>query len=349
MILKLNAIDTLFFGSGKPFTMEETSMTDSIFPPTPETIFSFLRSCYFKTNMKDYSVFLKRIIDKSITDPTINLKLNDCGLLMEDENKIERIFPIPQDLMDDKSNNSIRCLKLKKTDELIISNYPENFKYKLTYEGDHKIRDFDAATYITGLDMINYFNCNYEDIKPVDLKKLIQIEPKIGIRRNRNDLDDKLLYRLNMHRLQSKGHEISLYVDFDGINFNIDINRLGGEGKLVFINKMDLENKINNRSGIEKDQICRMYLASPMILKNDFSDIMKDQAELLTGVVGKKLFIGGWDAAMNKPKPTIKAIPAGSVFYFKALIKIDSFPAHVGENTEKGYGKVYFSKINSNI
>ena len=197
---------------------------------------------------------------------------------------------------------------------------------------------------------MKYFRGDY-DFKPINLEKENKIltEPKIGIRRNRIELDDKLLYRLNMHRLESKDDIISFFVDFNGLEFDTDINRLGGEGKLAFIEKLEYDSSFTSNLVIDADQIFKMYLSSHLILKNDFSELLRGQALLLTGVVGQKVFIGGWDAARKEPKKTVKAIAAGSVLYFKAIKKIDTFPSHIGENNEKGYGRVYFSKVISNL
>ena len=41
--------------------------------------------------------------------------------------------------------------------------------------------------------------------------------------------------------------------------------------------------------------------------------------ELITAAVGKLISIGGWDMKKNTPKPTRRAVPAGSVYYFKIL------------------------------
>ena len=39
--------------------------------------------------------------------------------------------------------------------------------------------------------------------------------------------------------------------------------------------------------------------------------------KLITAAVGKPIPVGGWDMAKGKAKPTYRAVPAGSVYYFE--------------------------------
>ncbi|MEN3045343.1 MAG: type III-B CRISPR module-associated Cmr3 family protein, partial [Candidatus Hydrothermales bacterium] len=51
-------------------------------------------------------------------------------------------------------------------------------------------------------------------------------------------------------------------------------------------------------------------------LIGDFEGI---QLKLIACVVGKYVRVGGWDIARGEPKPMYKAVPAGSVYYFRVL------------------------------
>ncbi|MCS7299876.1 MAG: type III-B CRISPR module-associated Cmr3 family protein, partial [Spirochaetia bacterium] len=43
------------------------------------------------------------------------------------------------------------------------------------------------------------------------------------------------------------------------------------------------------------------------------------RVELIYCVIGKYQRIGGWDMEKREPKPMKKAVPVGSVYYFKVL------------------------------
>jgi len=75
----------------------------------------------------------------------------------------------------------------------------------------------------------------------------------------------------------------------------------------------------------------KLYLASPAIFANGWlPDFITDrtklegkidglQIRLVTAAVGKPLAIGGWDLAKRAPKPLLKAVPPGSVYFFELL------------------------------
>ncbi|HEC25711.1 MAG TPA: hypothetical protein ENI54_06865, partial [bacterium] len=53
MIVEIDALDTLFFRDGKPFTMAENRWADTVFPPFPSVIYGALRSAYFANHIEE--------------------------------------------------------------------------------------------------------------------------------------------------------------------------------------------------------------------------------------------------------------------------------------------------------
>jgi len=70
------------------------------------------------------------------------------------------------------------------------------------------------------------------------------------------------------------------------------------------------------------------------------------QAELLASCVGSPISVSGWDAVDNHPKPTLKAVAAGAVYWFlcedsetaNQLIKKIHWQPRSDMFGEKGYG-----------
>lgn len=68
--------------------------------------------------------------------------------------------------------------------------------------------------------------------------------------------------------------------------------------------------------------------------------------KLTTAAVGKPIPVGGWDMKKGKAKPTYRAVPAGSVYYFELKDKnrIDDLIAAFhyqnisDERSEEGFG-----------
>lgn len=76
----------------------------------------------------------------------------------------------------------------------------------------------------------------------------------------------------------------------------------------------------------------KLYLASPAIFNNgwypDFLGLVDGELigeidnlrfRLISAVVNKPQTISGWNVAEKKPRPVVKAVPAGSVYYFELM------------------------------
>lgn len=334
----ITAADTLFFGSGRPFTMSEDSWTLGIFPPYPETLYSFLRGSFFLDQMDEYKKAGKDI------DPTSGLVLENFGIIMEVGQITEKLYPLPLDLVKNINTEKSEILILKKNE--LISNRMD-LTCKLISSAHSTTRNFGTSFYLRETDFINYLNEYYEDLTPFNLESLLTGEPKIGIRRNRKNQKDKALYRINLTRLETEKSQIKLWLQYDGIAINIDKNRLGGEAKMVFLDKAEEESNLQTTFCCPEGSLVRMYVATPAIFEEGWEPPSTDGLELLTAVVGKPHFIGGFDAKLHQPKPTKKVVPAGSVYYFKAIKDID-LPTKIGGDTRKGYGNVIYTILNLN-
>lgn len=336
--IKISAVDNLFFGTGRPFTMGEDSWTTGIFPPTPETIYGFLRACYFLDKMQE----LKKA-NVSGADNTLNLQIENFGLTIRDKIGEQLLFPIPKDLIYYKDKPVAEKLTLKKNDNPVISHLIENLAYKLTYTGKEKLKDDDETYYLTTPDFENYLKDRFDDIKPVKLSSCINAEPKIGNKRNRFNRDENQLYRINLVRPQQIDSELSIWVSYSGIDFTTSINRLGGEGKLAYIEPSDPKMPVAVDNKFKQGEIVKAYLQTPAIFEHgnepDF-----ENCEVIAAATGKPLLISGFNIREPKPKEVEKAVPAGSVYCL--MVKADgTLPAKIGMSTHKGYGNVIYRKV----
>lgn len=131
--------------------------------------------------------------------------------------------------------------------------------------------------------------------------------------------------------------------------------QLGGEGRAARYQVITGDNPLGEleklsaalKERVQQTKRFKLYLASPAIFKQgwlpDFIDektleVKSDHGvrqnnlnfRLIAAAVGKSLPIGGWDLARNAPKPLLKAVPPGSVYFFElmdgnAQIVIDAF------------------------
>jgi len=347
MIIEIKPLDTLFFRDGKPFSMGEETWADTIFPPYLSTIYGALRTAWFSENIKEFEK-LSRNDFNTENDPTNELKVKNITLKQGDD----FLFPIPRDILQNKEQDLQR---LKFSDKEYFSSAKDS---NLLIAPSDDIFSYEPS-WILELDLIDYLDdkiSNFENPK----KNLFKSEPKIGIARDRvsHSSEEGKLYRVGMLRFKE---DVKIYVDFEGIEINKNYFKLGGEGKFVTFQKIDTKPDIIMPDTIDNNFL--LYLSTPAMFEKGWIPRWIDEhslqgmipntsmeVKLITAAIGKPLNIGGFDMAKKEPKPMYKAVPEGSVYYFKILsgnkeelIKIHGKPLS-DIYPEQGFGICYVGK-----
>ncbi len=352
----ISALDTLFFRDGRPFTMGDNSWANHLFPPYPSTLYGMFRSVFFEGHMDN----LHKV--NSYEDPTKELQIQFIGLqLIDEDNEDILLFPVPLDLVKDKSKNELYPLDFIENNNSITKN---NLPYKLNYQGNGKVTDPDNFHYITE-DQLNAYLNGKAVAQSTDIKDYMTTEVKIGLGRNPQTgrPEDGHLYRMTMQRLQKDtSHKIRLVCSISGLELpEENVHRLGGEGKLVFTKK---SNPVSTSDKVSVDTYFKLYLATPAIFKDGWqpkSLLHKYNLEIVGASIGTPLPIGGWDIIKRQPKPMLQAVPPGSVYYLTGTKEdIDQFQsAYHGKNlyqdwtedtfhyqyAKQGFGLTYIGKI----
>jgi len=324
--IQIEALDTLFFKDGKPFSMGEETWADGLFPPSPSVIYGALRTTYFAENINNFE------FANTQNDPTIELKIKNIYFKQAENNYW---FPIPLDLVKDKDIDEKVCFSnsenILNDQQKIISNYPLK-NLSLFTKNVENINGF-----INNYELNEYIKNTKNDFPFEELEYFITTEPKIGIKRNNKTLitEEGNLYRIGQLRLQKTIADIPLkiMVEFTfGKNKITSKNiKLGGETKTATIkNETQLKFALPNKI----DKHFKLLFLTPAIFKNGWLpnqfnenfeiELNGIKLKLLKAFVGKPINIGGFDMKSNKgksgyPKPMYKAIPAGSVYYFEIL------------------------------
>lgn len=368
MRIEIKALDTLFFKDGKPFTMGENHWTDSIFPPNLSTIYGAIRTAYFIGNME---LFQKLQNNKELNtekDPTKKLKITKLFYKINDGRNDGNYYNMPLDLVE-----------LKDISELLAKRERENKKYKvyplrikenkyansnplkyLLYFDEHVKAISDGIIHENEIE--DYINGNLEDIEICKMSDYLCDEPKVGIGLDKSTRTskDSRLYRVDFKRLK----EMSLIVEFEGIELNKKgVIRLGGEGKYAVYEddssiiepyEFEIDSITNNRFKVtlmtqaifENGWLPKDIDEEKFILEND-----KFKIKLVAASVGKYSLIGGYDMAKNEPKPMLKAVPAGSTYFFeilkgetKDIIRYFHLKSVSDKMQEEGYGISFVSK-----
>lgn len=176
----------------------------------------------------------------------------------------------------------------------------------------------------------------------VNSSQLYQRESRFGI-----EIDNSLqavqegkIYQTEFIRC---GDNVGLYIEIEGITalsetsyLDTGLIAIGGENRAASYTKThginwdnfrkDLTNKLKYSDGF------KIYLATPTIFDSEHQqgwlpkwidtktlsgEYKGINVQLIAAAISGYQTIGGWDVANNKPKPTRRAVMAGSVYYFQ--------------------------------
>jgi len=328
MNIQIHAADTLFFRDGKPFAMGEETWANGMFPDiAPGVLLGALRSLFAAQKGLDKNDIEQATQDASIVEYALCLG-----------NEIA--FPIPFDLIGDKKNE--KAVKLKKEPNVASSN-PSPFLL-CSPEGYEKAEDLGSfrmhgdllSAYLNGENTFDY--SEFEKIGNYST-----YEPKIGIGRDRytNTSREGALYRVGMTRYEGKANRntTSFWVNLNNLNLaEGDFIRLGAENKIARLSKTQKSIRVASPGKWETPNLFKLYLSTPAIFSHgvipdwvnqddDMRGTVPDigvKVQLETCVVGRFLSFGGFDIKKYQPKPMMKAVPAGSVYYFRLLEEKDA-------------------------
>lgn len=348
--IKLKSLDTLFFRTGRPFTMGEETWAEIVFPPFPSTLYGALRSflIFQRGTLTEFeSGNFKNELGTLNEKGTLKIK---GPLLLKDE----LLFPCPLDLVRDKSNKELQLLEFLSKPRLFISDYPLN-----NVLINKSIKNVDEPSgFLTSIELADYLQCKKDRYSSIEDSNLFVYENKTGIARDRETLTSRegFLYRIPMVRLKE---DVYLAVKVEGVReFPASgVLQLGGEGKGASFEKTDdLFNSLRNIKLDFKNRFFKIYLATPAIFEKGWlpewineksfeGEYNGIKVKLVGCSIGRSLDVGGWDIAKKRHKPLLKAVPQGSVYYFKIMdgsddeiIKTFHLQNISDVNPEEGFG-----------
>jgi len=335
MFLKIKPNDTLFFRSGRPFSMGAETWADFIFPPNPSTVYGAIRT-FLILQRGSLSKFLSGKMETYEDIGTKKQKgtLRIYGPFLYDEISGSILFPAPADLVKIKREGKEKFVKLS------FQEKPKIFFSDFSLDGclifkEREKKVEEPEGFIEEISLKEYLEGKKTEFSLV--KEVFKEELKIGIKRERETKtsEEAHIYRVPMLRFKK---EISFLVELDGVKDFPEkgIFQLGAEGRTVNFKviKENLLEELRNVNFELKNGIFKVYLATPAIfekgwlpswineknLKGEFKGL---KLKLVTVVLKKHKLIGGWNLADNRPKPMYKAVPEGSVYYFKVLNGVD--------------------------
>ena len=362
MRLFLKPNDTFFFRDGRPFTRGEQSEGYSIEAPFPSTVMGALRTAYiaFCGDMAQFANDqMKSVIGTkdSLTDASIQVK----GVFLG-RGDGSLYYPTPRDLVSEKKSASATLYPLSMASQSNTFSSNSDLSTLLTWNNP-TMQVEHAGGYISCDNLRKYLLGQTSGLTSENSGFIID-EPKVGITRDHKTLTaaEGMLYRINMKRFNDL--EFGFVVDVEGVDQlpKSALIKLGGEGKSFTYNEETTQqpdpllasDRARIHNAIDKSKKFKLYLATHAIFDDGWlSKCLHGAIELITAAVGNYVTIGGWDVANGNPKKAYRAVPAGSVYYFrlingtKAETVLDYLhDKNIGDQrTQEGFGLAYVGAL----
>ncbi len=317
MKIKIEPFDTLFFRSGHPFRKGQDTYTGVQFPPLPSVFYGALRTLYFSRHPDEIE------LAHTPDDPTKNLEINLISIYCEEW----IYFNTPNDVVTENGEcGDAFILDLQQRGSLGYSNYP------LEYYLINKKENFERPeNCFYSLESLEEYLRNEEEILLIDASEIITTEPKIGLQRinTTHTSDEGALYTYDLLRFKSN---CGFLIDFTGLELPDEgILKLGGEGKASRFRVIKDDYKIYpDMPDLNDTNIIKLVFITPAIFKKGWIPDWIDETtwegefegvhmKLIAVSMGRPIAIHGYDIKKRMPKPSLKAVPCGSVYYFKIM------------------------------
>ncbi len=319
MLFQLSSLDNLYFGKGVPFGAGFETVGVNVFPPPPSVFYGAFATYYLSLNGMTSK-------NKAFVKERMRIK----GLYY----KRGEIFHtlLPADFVKDKSQNESKALELDLCEPVVKTDLDNRENLQLLYS-KYAVENVNAL--ISEYDMSEYLKGNIEDMNYISFDDIITVEDKIGIK-----IDSKT--KSAQEGYLYKTHYIKMAKDiYNELHFVIDVGcddfcfpeegllKLGGEGKVARVTVLDENPSFikgdvieDIKSKIDETGYFKLILVTPAFFREGWKPDLESlgvHAELVSANIGKPISIGGWDMDANCPKTMSKAVPSGSVYYYRLL------------------------------
>jgi len=340
MRLFIEPNDILMFRDGKPFAGGDDHFARGMFPPSPGTFYGAFRSHILSHRWSEYEKFkgepeqIPEDVRKEIGTPEElgSIVIRQFTLAKRKENGIEQFFPMPMDIVKEKGGKGDRAYILnpiKCFEKRIITDLPMKLDNLWVYSENptEGIWAF-LSSYEMGKYLLGEIPSKWK--RP---EELFNIEDRTGIRKDRLKRSVVVggLYSVEYFRL-SDGIGFAVEIENTSLLPSSGILRLGGDNRSARYSSSSWDelpiDQIKKK--IADDKRFKLVLKTPAFFNKGWipkwinEDTMQGEIDSLTlrlvsACIGKPIGIGGYDFVKNIPKIMMKAVPAGSVYYFEFI------------------------------
>lgn len=351
MTFALEPLDSLFFRSGRPFNLGETGQMEieAVFPPSPTTVVGALRASLARARgwhgQGDWDSALKAVLGDG--EDLAQLRFSGPQLLQGGQ----PLFPAPLYLLGKQTAGRWDLVRLRPSKAALHTDLGAVRLPEPEGKTDgHKLLE---RCYLTAAGMARALAGGLPE--SLDIRtagELWQVEPRIGIRRDRatRTTPEDALYQIHHVRLLPK---VALAVAIEGLPAGWQpqaLAPLGGESRMAWVTPIaDLA--LPPAPPLAGEPL--RYTVT-LVTPARFADDSWRQAggalaglpgRIVSACLGKPVLIGGFDSRARAPKPLVPYLPAGSSWFMEtsAADAAQVLAAHgskIGEQTAWGFGQI---------
>lgn len=333
----LQPLDVLYLRGNRLFG-DSSATGEAIMPPWPSMAAGALRSQILVTNGEDSGQFANGVkltgeLAQSLGTPTEPGTFHLSQFLLakvEDGKLMDVYFPLPTDLIviSDENAKHIHYLQPQRLAASILSSSPCGQVPVFRTEKQAKP---DSGLWFSQAGIQAWLNgqpITTEHL--VESKNLWKIDSRLGIALDaagRTAIEGQL-YTVDAVALNENIGFLTGIDGADGLLQN-GFLRLGGDGRGAQHHKIDWKPLQPDWDIITKTQRFRLALATPGLFEQGWLlpgmsenadgfvwQTPEFSAHLVAASVSRAETISGWDLAKNCPKPALKAVSTGSVYWF---------------------------------
>lgn len=359
---RFSAVDTLFFGDGRPFQAADEGLADvrSVFPPYPEVTSGALRAAIARALGWDgrsrFPTDLQTALGRHRDDPGM-LWTSEPVVLKDDT----RLYTAPLHLALDANE---RPLLLEPGEERRTDRGP----MRLLRTPDGQPAESLEGRWLHRRDFEDVLDGKAPRSEPARERSWLGEERRIGIERNPHN---RLVRRGQIYAVTEMrpDDDVTIGVEAGGLPNDLPegwqqgvLSLLGGLQRLAEVSAgsdKPWDEALSPSADAFQDGRYVVVLTSPMRLEGDAPDWRYDSAAkqggyleatladrrtkqrlgpIVAAAVGRPLMIGGWDGIRREPLPMVPCVPAGSVFFIDSEEPPPAEPFRVGSRVAFGYG-----------
>lgn len=364
-------MDTLFFRDGTPYTLENSPQEDvaSTFPPGPRTIAGAVRAALARTNGWSGSGGWSPEIAEVLGDgPDDAGKLQFEGPFLTKDDQVW--FRAPRHLLCKQDGGSYQGVSFLEPGPSVVCDLghvrlpvaPDspNSREPLGFVGDKLWLNANGMNRVLRGALPEKGEILQDEHFWVE-------ETRIGLERDRGTRT-AISGRLFSGRHVRLKHGVALLSRVSGIPTDYcspsgQVVSLGGENRGAEFNeyrgRLSLQMPVDQ---IENSKNLTIVALTPLDIDQDVISGKKPLEELggavvVSGCVGSRQYIGGWDSKTHTSLPLRGWVPPGSVLFCKVIdvapirrigSSVDKFP-QLGRNQQLGFGVVAFGTWNETM